>query len=515
MKASEKNLRDRKSKKLDSKAKGTLELLLIVGIILIIPLFFVVRSQASPQSLDATPTAMMEWATTTPAGAGESMEATPNAPLPTEEPLTAQGVQPPACTFPLAQTTTEESTSEEYTFSEPQKVSVGSSSGNIDLYQWLPDNQRVLIGRQREENSMTGYTIELLNPQTGEVQLFGARPWPSMNVPPVWVPGLDAVIYSTTITPDSANPPLVRDSNGMPVIPPTRNYGRQLWVSKGDSADVQSIVDELVTVSNKHRPTVGSEFIVAVNPDGSEIVYMDNVGSKLYVRKVTRGALQTVSVPSFDAAKWDYRRPGDTPFPIDFQMAWRPNSSQIFLYNDIQAAGYTFLLDIKKGEVCELNLFGTEDPNEWRKSWAMLARWSPNGRYLAVVRTKGDRPIEFSDLIILDAVTGNLYQTDVTKFSPSDLDIQGRHYIIDVAWAPDNQHLSVIGYVNSAGSNTIPDLHRLFLLDFLTGKAIQISSANFGRNMDINLLWSNDGSQLLVKCPGGLCLLSVQKTIEP
>jgi len=487
-------------------SRKILEILLVIGLILIIPLFFVIRTAAEQNAAQNTPVPIAPTTVNVPTPPTAASAPEDNAPKPK---------QPPACTFPLADIPTQESTPEEYTFSEPQKVTIDPSLGSIDLYQWLPDNQRVLIGRRQAENSMTGYTIDLLNPQTGESQIFGARPWPSMNVPPIWAPGLDAVIYPTTITPDSANPPLVRGSNGIPIIPPSRNYGRQLWVSKGYPADVQSIEDELVTVANKHRPTVGSEFIVAVNPDGSEIVYMDNVGSKLYVRKITHGTLQIVPVPSFDAAKWDYRRSEDTPFPIDFQMAWRPNSSQIFLYNDIQVAGYTFLLDIKNGQVCELNLFGEEDPNEWRKSWAMLARWSPNGRYLAVVRTKGGRPIDFSDLLILDTVTGNLYQTDVTKFSPSDLDIQGKHYVIDVAWAPDNQHLAVIGYVNSAGGNAIPDLHRLFLLDFFTGKAIQISSENLGRNMDANLLWSDNGSHLLVKCSDGLCLLSVQKNAQP
>ncbi len=38
---------------------------------------------------------------------------------PTETPTSAQGIQPPACTFPLAEITAEESTTEEYTFSEP------------------------------------------------------------------------------------------------------------------------------------------------------------------------------------------------------------------------------------------------------------------------------------------------------------------------------------------------------------------------------------------------------------
>jgi hypothetical protein len=246
-----------------------------------------------------------------------------------------QPKQPPACTFPLAHTTMEESTPEEYTFSEPQKVNIDLSFKDIDLYQWLPDNQRVLIGGGRTEYSETGYSIELLNPQTGESQIFGARPWPSIDVPPIWVPGLDAVIYPTTLIPRSSNPPLTRDSNGIPIIPPSRNYRRQLWLSKGDPANVQPVEDEQVTVTHDRRPTVGSVFTTAISPDGRQTVYMDDTGSQLYVRNITNGSLQTAPAPSFNAAEWDYRRLGNTPIPISFQMAWRPNSDHIFLYNSI------------------------------------------------------------------------------------------------------------------------------------------------------------------------------------
>ena len=113
----------------------------------------------------------------------------------------------------------------------------------------------------------------------------------------------------------------------------------------------------------------------------------------------------------------------------------------------------------------------------------MIAHWSPNGRYLAVVRTKGGLPIDFSDLIVLDTTTGKLYQTDATKFVPSDLGLQGKHYISDVAWAPDNQHLAAIGRVNPT-SNSMPSIDMLFLLDFLTGKAVQVSLADLGPNIE-------------------------------
>ena len=199
-------------------------------------------------------------------------------------------------------------------------------------------------------------------------------------------------------------------------------------------------------------------------------------------------------------------------------MAWRPGSAQIFLYSDeAWAGGYTFLLNADSGQVCEVNLFGKEDPNAWRKSWAAIAHWSPNGRYLAVVRTKGDLPIDFSDLIVLDSATGKLYQMDATRLSYPGQSAQGEHFINDVAWAPDNRHLAVLGHFDPPGGNLVPSIDRLFLLDISTDQSVLVSSQELGPNLDFrdNLLWSNDGSQLIVKCPSGLCLLAVQKSDQP
>jgi len=470
--------------------KGLLEALVVIGLILLIPLFFTMRTTAEQNTAPNTPAP----------------------PLPTVAVNAPAPKQPPACTFPLAQTTTDETPPENYTFSEPQAVAMSPSSSNyLNLYQWLPDNQRVLIGQ--ESNTDHSQSIDVLNSQTGEIQNYGNRVH-AFTAPPVWVQGLNAVVYPNTFSTD----PIIRaNANGIPNIPPSSNYRRQLWVNRGNLADVQPIEDAQVTVANDRLSTVGSLFTATVNPDGSQIVYMDDASGHLQVRKITQGLLEVAPAPSFDRTNWDYRRPGHMNYrPVSFQMTWRPNSNQIFLYND---TGYTLLLDVQSGQICEPNLFGTENPNDWRKSWAMLAHWSPNGRYLAVVRTKGPFPLDFSDLIVLDTATGNLYQTDATKFSPSDLDVQGKHYISDVAWAPDNRHLVAIRYVNPVRGNSIPaGTDRLFLLDFLTGKAVQISSAELGPNFDgtSKLLWSNDGSQLIVQCPiSGLCLLSVQKGIQP
>ena len=109
-----------------SKVKGALEVLVVIGLILVIPLFFAIKTAADRQEAKNTPV--------------------PPAPTASEVPeasfvTTAQ--QPPQCTFPLAQTTTAESTPEEYTFSEPQVAL--TDERQPDIIEWLPDNRNVLI----------------------------------------------------------------------------------------------------------------------------------------------------------------------------------------------------------------------------------------------------------------------------------------------------------------------------------------------------------------------------------
>lgn len=469
MKTSEKNARDRKSKKLDSKAKGTLELLLIIGIILIIPLFFVVRSQARPQSLDATPTVMMEWATTTPAGAGGGMKATPSAPLPTEEPLTAQGVQPLACTFPLAQTITEESTPENYTFSEPRVVITPEANDSIaEIVDWLPDSQRVLLVQNFDDT--TKQNIELFNPQTGHIQLYATRN--QSFDPPAWVPGLNAVVYPdmNILKNDTTNH---RDE-----------FSRQVWISQGDPNSLRLIADNL------------TQFYVAVKPDGSQIVYQsDKQLSNL------DASLSAQTPITFDPARWDYRQSSNS-LALSFKTAWRPGTSQIFFYSyGTGSMGYTYILDVDSGQLCELNFNG----------WAFFGRWSPNGRYLAIVRNQESSfPSNSTDLAVLDVATGKLYTMGITP-----KETVGRHYVEDIAWAPDNHHLIALGSILSF-PGCAPDCSedtRLYLVDFLAGQVDSlIPTRQFtANNPGTNLAWSPDGSKVLVLCPK-LCLISVQKS---
>ncbi|MBI5950276.1 MAG: hypothetical protein HY865_01350 [Chloroflexi bacterium] len=118
-----------------------------------------------------------------------SPEATPTATLTLLPPTvtsvptitsTPEPQQPPACTFPLAETTTEESKLEEYTFSEPQVVLTAEKNNFYYIAQWLPDNQRVLISEELRNGLEYGKavpeSIELFNSETGNTEVYASRP---------------------------------------------------------------------------------------------------------------------------------------------------------------------------------------------------------------------------------------------------------------------------------------------------------------------------------------------------
>ena len=114
-----------------SKVKGVLEILLVIGLILLIPLFFAIRSLANAPAARNTNTAYVPTASVSQSNPSLS---SPN-----------NAKEPPACTFPLGNITTAPSAPQNYTFSEPKVVLTAPKDNYYDIAQWLPDNQRVLI----------------------------------------------------------------------------------------------------------------------------------------------------------------------------------------------------------------------------------------------------------------------------------------------------------------------------------------------------------------------------------
>jgi len=439
--------------------KGTLEALLVIGLILIIPLFFVMRTAAEQNAAQNTPVPIAPTAVNAPA-----LPTAANAP----EDNAMKPKQPPACTFPLAQTTTEESMPENYTFSEPQVV-LTYEQRQPDIMAWLPDNENVLImPSQFIDLSLDGawQTIELFNPETKEIQVFAKRSDIS-QAPYAWNPKLNAVVYADINI-------LNKNSNSdFKVI-------RQLKISYGNPDDTQLLADDL--------PQYG----MAVKPDGTEMAYFT---TKQLIKLDT--SLNVVASIALDRKVLDFKHKDYPNFVEEYSMAWRPNSPQIFLYNYASDnLEYTYIIDSDSGELCALDFGG----------WALIARWSPNGRYLAIVRAQGPTgPTILIDVVVLDTTTGAFYTLDAAVSDAKD-----------IAWAPDSRHLLfMIRGARSDVTSTNDGL--LYLGDFISGQVDRILPAyNFHiYSGTTNLAWSPDGSKLLMNCPTPegvkqVCLIPVQ-----
>jgi hypothetical protein len=492
-----------------SKPKALFGILLIIGLILIISLLFAnqdmtrqnsqapgdTSNPATVSSLVRQPTftaATLTYYTLTAAARTPLGTLTPATPLP---PTTTSTLVPHQCTFPLAETTQAESTPEEYIFSEPLVV---LTEPYMQIAEWLPNNQQVLI--TKEHMSEHYQSIELFNPQTGGSQVYATRTTTFEN-PPLWISGVGGVIYPVTS--------LVNLNLNTPgALLPPYHLREQLWISQGDPAKAITLEDKQMTLD------YSTVFTVAVKPDGNEIAYLDNTNDKqVSWLRALNFSLEPLQSITLDITQLDYQR--EKPLlPAFFNMLWRPNSSQIFLYSDENHGKYTFILDMNSGKVCEVNLIGG---NTDTSGSVAIAHWSPDGRYLAVIRYYGlQNP---TDLAVLDMKTGRLYEINAKQIIP--LDEQALYVLVDIAWAPDNRHLAVIGQVvqiNSSGGN---DSRGLYIIDFVSNQSAPIApdqrlGSYFG---ETNIIWSRDGSKLLAQCPtfseGRLCLLSVQRSSQP
>jgi hypothetical protein len=411
--------------------------------------------------------------------------ATPIPPTAIILPTATSDLQPPQCTFPLAGTMAEESKPEEYAFSEPQ-VMLDAIQGNYyNIVGWLPDNQQVLMTQdlydisKSEGDKILRQSIELYNPETNTSQTYAIRHY--IDESPIWQPKLNAVVYPAM--------------NVMGVDENTHNikFTRQVWASYGNPDTAQVLADNL------------AQFPIAINPDSNEVVYLSD--KQIFKRDALLN--KSLSTP-FDPTQWDYRQINSNEHPISYEMNWQPGTELIFLHSNggmQEGGGYTFILDTHTGEACELNLGG----------WAVKAHWSSDGRYLAIIRAViSSNPVDLTDLAILDTVTGKLYTTMVIP-----QETEGKHYVEDFVWAPDNNHLLVLGSIPSQMAAQGASVHHeLYLADFASGQSIHLFPEFKSFFADgapkNNFAWSSDGSKLLIRCPTNIidriCLISVQGT---
>ena len=413
------------------------------------------------------------------------MPATPTPPgLPATPTVAPMPV--PRCTFAARPVPAEPGPPlEAYRFSEPQVVL--THTGAIGIASWLPDGQQLLITRDIPGTNRN--SIDVFNVRTAELRTYAERE--GHNGKPGWLSALRAVAYAT----------LVEDERREQRI----SYRPELWISYGDPQQVERLVPDVWGVS------------LAVEPDGKHLWYFSR--SEPDRPQQLNVETRVIQQAPLDLASLRYPKPGlewamrnRSP---SFTMVWRPDGSQMVLYSQF----WTFLLETRTNQVCELDL-GEYNPEAMDiPPWAIEAQWSPNGRFLAFITTDSlNAPLRRTELTILDTETG-----ERRTLSPAPDIEPGQHYVYDIAWATNSQQLIALAQTETSWGRPI---QKLYLIDARTGDSRQIMPDIFGGGTieGWQLAWSPNGQTLAVKCPTWLeteptivedhiCLISV--TLRP
>jgi Tol biopolymer transport system component len=191
-------------------------------------------------------------------------------------------------------------------------------------------------------------------------------------------------------------------------------------------------------------------------------------------------------------------------FESIYHAAWSPRGNEVAFYND---SGF-YLLDTVSGQACQVAL-GLAGLGERGLRWAYLAKWSPNGRYLAMITTSGRFPLEFSELTILNTVTGDLRAVQPERHLPS-----GKYYVLDIDWAPDNTTIAARVAVTMKEGVVYDGLYLMSARGVRQER--QLPELTFtGASAGLSLSWSPDGKYLALNCPtsneGRLCQIAVTK----
>ncbi len=449
-------------KRLLSIVGGLFGLLVLIGLIVVLAMTFgELRRETQPASQ------AFQSPIETPTLPPYPPPGTPTPPGPPATPTVAP-TPVPRCTFVARPAPAEPGPLlEAYHFSEPQVVLTHTSA--IGIAGWLPDSQQLLITRDIPGTNRN--SIDIFNVRTGELSTYAERD--GYNGKPVWLQALRAVAYATFA-----------------------DQHLELWISHGDPQQVERLVPDVWGLS------------LAVEPDGKHLWYFSRSDPDRPRRlNVETRAIQPAPL---DLALLRYPKPGLEWAMRDrspsFRMVWRPDGSRIVLYSQF----WTFLLDVRTNQVCELDL-GEYIPEAMDiPPWAMEAQWSPNGHYLAFITTDSlNAPLRRTELTILDMETG-----ERRTLSPGPDVEPGRHYVTDMAWAPDSRYLAVLGIVRmtEAGSEKAG----VFIVNGAKGEFQQIlSEYDFGGGQWLSqLAWDSTGSQLAVNCPnpeeGRLCIISTR-----
>lgn len=327
----------------------------------------------------------------------------------------------------------------EYVFAAPQIVLTHTAP--IGIAGWLPNNQEVLL-TLRQPGSINE-TIETFNIITKQRRLYSTRP--SMGIPPIWLNTSNRVAY-TALT------------------------GRQydLWIR--GHAEEHAIQPVLLNVNPAF--TGYGDRVIAVQPDQGRPVQLNGAGQLL-------GPI-AVDLTTFGFI------PGD---PLtNYRMTLSPTAPKLALYD----TKTLLIADVQTGDVQRLDLGEVHSERSgYGHRWAFAARWSPNGRYLALLTTVGTPVVPYTELTIVNADSGLSSQVPLEV-----------RYVHDVAWAPDSRVVVSLGEVSTTEGKAALGLYLIAVS--LPDGAIRrmLPEQTFGLGTTAQgLSWSSDGSAILLLCP--------------
>ena len=327
-----------------------------------------------------------------------------------------------------------------YSFSEPTLVMTNSHP--IEIHQWLPDNETLLVQRHTGRGSVT----ELVNTQTQEKTLLIGPEQSFKN--PRWLSQDSTLVWGATRT---------------------RNRGQGYWVHSFDPPGERRLTDE------------GGWRQHDISPNGEEFIFMSRPGgTRPFIWNQERKTLRALPV---DLANWRYKNGLIYP-ERPFSVNWHPGGDKILFWDGT----WVFLYDLTTNSGCEI------DPRMLTKYFLYRyiheASWSPNGRYLLL--KNAEYPLYTStygphDLIlILDTYTGESIQYALGNS------------VYSFSWAPDNQTVAIVKRTDRhilMSDNSLDYQIGIALFNIHTGMQQQVLPI-YSTVTQQGLVWSPDGTQL-------------------
>lgn len=344
---------------------------------------------------------------------------------------------------------------ESYTFGEPQVIRTAKFMG---ISEWLPDNRTLLISRSKDQADARGEIIETVDTQTGAVQEYAHAE--TGRIKPRWLADQRAVVFEDYVD---------------------QQTRRVVRLADGSGAPPREVVTDIA-----RGP-------VMVTPDGRHALFVpDQNDGTVRLREIAGAAPPpAANLQAVEGAPGEWRLPEavsallqswtDDTQPIG--AALQPGGQYLAIYGVFGV----YLANMEQGTLCTITLGpGDLTPNQW----VMAARWSPDGRRLALQSTiSRELPVSSIGLTVIDVVNGAWRVIDVEGCC-----------VFEVTWAPNEQHL--IALVSLGLTDQGFGRYGFYLIDSISGQTRQILSTAeveypyYGGGVMGAIAWSSDGGQL-------------------